>query len=160
MAYIEDGAGMTTLLIVSAVVAVAFVFGGWFIWFSPWAHTQRASHEARWAGFVDVRPDGLTELQRECERRLAEELASRGLSLRNRRIESDVGPNRDESMIIAEVPELDARVWLYPDQTDIVTPQKKLRLEEWDTLTPEEHFETVVSFVSSVQVVKSTSVGG
>jgi len=148
---------MTALLIVSAVVALALVFGGWLVWFSPLAHAQQQLHEARWAGFVDAKHDGLTELQHECERRLVEELASRGLSLQNRRIEPDLGPNRDESMVVAEVPELEAQIWFYPDQTDISTPKQNLRLEEWDTKTPEEHFETVVSFIRSLQAVAPTS---
>ena len=155
---------MRTLIIASVLVVAALILGSWLVWFSPWARKQRGEHEAAWAGFTDPDPSGLSQLQRECERRLAEVLASRGLSLRNRRIEEDpLEPYQAPSttrearnrgcMIVADMPELGAEVWISGDQTDISSPSDELRLEEWDTKTPDEHYETVVSFVRSLPLI-------
>ena len=132
-----------------------------------WFHDVRswnAEHRAAWATCTDPGADGFTPLQRECERRLAEVLASRGLLLLNRRIEADpLGPYQAPSstgeaqtpgcMVVAEITELGATVWLYRDQTDIRTSSKELRLEEWDTKTPEQHYDAVVAFVGSLPLV-------
>jgi hypothetical protein len=55
-----------------------------------------------------------------------------------------------EDHIVAEVLELEAKMWIYRDQTDVVTPKAQLRLEEWDARTPEAHRAKVVAFLDSL----------
>lgn len=132
-----------------------------------WLHDVsgwNAEHRAAWAGLTDPGADGFTPFQQECEQRLSRVVASRGLSLLNRRLEADPlepyqAPSRTSEgrnpgcMIVAEIAELGAKVWLSGDQTDISAPSKQLRLERWDTKTPEQHYEAVVSFVRSLPLV-------
>jgi hypothetical protein len=57
-----------------------------------------------------------------------------------------------ERFIVAEVPGLSATVWIYFDQTDIRAPTRELRLEEWATKTPEDHYRLVREFVASLPI--------
>jgi len=81
-------------------------------------------------------------------------LRQRGLALVNR--STECGPTwpgaPDEIIVLAEVPELGARISLYSDSTEINTLNQHLLLEEWATETPEEHFRIVREFVTRLPV--------
>ena len=120
-----------------------------------------AAHDAAWAPVVGLDPDGLSPHQKECERRVTAKLAQRGLKLVNRRLTPDplaeysaipneAGPVSGEITIVAELVEAGATFWFYTDQTDIASPCVTLRLEVWDTKTPEEHYEAVLNVVEAL----------
>jgi hypothetical protein len=70
----------------------------------------------------------------------------------DRRIEQLTGLHAPEPIIVAEVPALDAQLWIYVDQTDVFTPTKRFSLEEWDAKTPEEHIDRVVEHIRELPV--------
>src|SRR5262245_16938288 len=110
-----------------------------------------SEHRDAWSVARASGPDGLTAFQVECELRLSSALAARGLSLEQRQIEPFRWPGEEpELMVVACVPNLSAEVWIYADQTEIKTPGATLRLEAWDTKTPEEHYARVEAFVASL----------
>ncbi len=108
-----------------------------------------SDHRSSWSGMVEPGPDGMTQFQGECERAIVETLSDRGLSLRERTVEGD-----SERFVVAQVPELSATVWIYSNQTDIDAPGQELRLEQWDTRTPEDHYERVLAFLSGLPLVE------
>lgn len=55
-----------------------------------------------------------------------------------------------ELYISGKVPKLEARVWIYEDQTEICNPALDLRLECWDTKTPEEHHAIIAEHLKSL----------
>ena len=115
-----------------------------------WLTEQRqwnADHKRAWAGAAEPGPDGLSRLQRDTEAAVRALLKERGLDLVNRELVRTGGP---EDYIVADVPALQAKVWIYSDQTDVETPTADLRLEEWDARTPEEHLEKVLAFLRSL----------
>ena len=105
-------------------------------------------HEASWEPARTIGPDGVSPFQVECEKTIKASLSSHGLELKNGRVESLGG----EPMIIAEVPELEAKIWIYKNQTDIKTSSDSLCLEELDSKTTEEHLQKVREFISSLFV--------
>jgi hypothetical protein len=121
--------------------------------------TWHEDHETAWAQCRTPGHDGLTLFQRDCERRVLAALEARGLSLSNRRIEElrGSGDEDTEPMIVGEIPVLGAKLWIYADQTDITTQTEELRLEEWDTKTPAEHFAAVEEFVLSLPRVEGAA---
>lgn len=120
-------------------------------WFGSFS-TSRAEHEAAWSAVREPGPDGFSAHQRDCERELQAALELRGLSLQNRRVELVRPTLKDpkEALVYAEVPQLGAEIWVSASQTDIDTPGKSLRLEEWDCRTPAEHVRIVRDFVESL----------
>ncbi len=48
------------------------------------------------------------------------------------------------------IPELDAEVWIYEDQTEIATTERSLNLERWGVRSPAEHFEIVEEFLTEL----------
>ena len=62
-----------------------------------------------------------------------------------RRIEGE-----NEIYISATVPELEVKLWIYEDQTEIRSPGQELNLESWDTKTPEEHYSIVEEHLKGI----------
>jgi len=152
-------------------IAVALVFGGAAVLAAFRVGTYLADESLHpfdldaWNACTTPAADGFTPFQRECERRITDVLASRGLALVNRRIEPDRDyyerssiPDRGEHpacVVVAEVPALGARVEVLGNETYVYAPSHDFRLEAWDRKTPELHYEAVVAFVRSLPLTSS-----
>jgi hypothetical protein len=72
-------------------------------------------------------------------------LLSRGLSLANERIDGET-----ERYVVADVPDLGVELWVYLDGACATSPSGDLRLEEWDTRSPDEMCQRVAEFLRTV----------
>ena len=106
-------------------------------------------HRRTWEGVTDPGPDGLSPFQRDTEALVRAALRERGLELAGRELVRTEGDA--ENYIVADIPRLAAKIWIYRDQTDVVTPTSELRLEEWDARTPDEHRARVIDFIRCLQ---------
>jgi len=110
--------------------------------FRDWRDWRSVS-KAAWMPYLEIGPDGLSRLQVETERRLARLLMIRGLQLVDRQFEEDCLSDPESNFpvfsVVAQIPEIDAEIWLYTDETQIAAPGLDLRLERWGVKTPEEH---------------------
>lgn len=88
---------------------------------------------------------GLRNYQVNVESIIEAILAENNLRLSDRVIESGI-----EVYISGKVPKLDAEIWIYEDQTDIKNPGLDLRLECWDTKTPQEHYVIVAEHLTGI----------
>lgn len=115
----------------------------------------RADHEAAWAPVRQPDSDGFSPHLVASERLVVEVLRERGLALTSREVH--MGRILDHeplaAWVTASVPELGAELWLSCDQTEIVAPNYKLILEEWDTRTPQEHLDTVADAIRQLPLV-------
>lgn len=100
-----------------------------------------ADHRKSWAGAGDAGPDGLSAFQRQCMEAVRRTLSSRGMSLANERIEGET-----ERYVVAGVPDLGAELWVYLDGACATSPLGEMRLEEWDTRSPDEMCDRVAEF--------------
>jgi len=100
-------------------------------------------------------PDGFSPFQRGTEIRVRDVLQQRGLTLAERHVVPT--PGDGGSFIAARIPGLSAEIWMHLDQTDIVSPNGQLRLEEWDARTPEEHYAKVVQFLQKLPLTPDAS---
>lgn len=119
--------------------------------FRAWLEKERRwkdEHRRAWAGVAEPGPDGLSSFHGDTEAAIQAALQDRGLTITSREIVRTRGGVEDH--IVAEVLELEAKMWIYRDQTDVVTPKAQLRLEEWDARTPEAHRARVVAFLDSL----------
>ena len=113
-------------------------------WFSE-ARRWHNDNVRTWADHGEPGPDGLSPFQREAEDQVREKLASRGVELTERQILGE-----GERYITATIPRLDATIWIYHDGTEIQSSDDELRLERWDTRTPDEHRARVFEFLDAL----------
>jgi hypothetical protein len=114
---------------------------------SDWL-TENRRRKLAWATATEPGVDGFTPLQRETEAAVRAVLEERGLRLVQRELIRTEGGA--EQYVVADIPELSAKIWIYQDQTDVESPNASLRLERWDARTPTEHREKVVTFLRAL----------
>ncbi len=110
---------------------------------------RRTDHVAAWheVGIPD-KPDGSTSFQRSCEARLRSLIAQRGLSI------VEVNAMKHEHPYICfEVPQLNARFYVYENGAQVTARGFDLILEEWDFRTPEEMIERALNYVRDLPIV-------
>ena len=133
----------------SLLFVAAGVVGLVLLVFPPWqwaeARRWRKAHELAWEGLDEPGEDGLTPFQREMEPRALEVLEHRGAAVTDRRVLGD-----DESYVLLNIASLNAQIWIYQTEAHVNTYDLGLRLEEWDTKTPEEHYTRVTEFLESL----------
>ena len=127
---------------VGTVLSVLLAFPPW-----RWAEARHWNREHRraWEGFDHPGPDGLTPFQVGMEARVLDVLEHRGAPVTDRRVLGD-----EESYVLVNVASLNAQVWIYETEAHVNTYDLELRLEEWDTKTPEEHYSRVTEFLESL----------
>jgi hypothetical protein len=113
-------------------------------WFSE-ARRWHGDNVRTWKGHDEPGPDGLSPFQRETEATLRAILSARGLEMVERQILGE-----DDRYIVAKIPRAEATIWIYCDETQIESGAEVLRLERWDTRTPEEHRDKAVEFLNSL----------
>ena len=116
----------------------------WFAENKQW----NQDHREGWMGLTEPDSGGLSPFQRGTEIRVRDILQRRGLYLVNRRV-IPMGDD-GEHYVVAEILPLEAKIWMYSDQTDVSSPMGELRLEEWDARTPEDHYARVTEFLESL----------
>jgi hypothetical protein len=121
--------------------------------FHEWWHWRRI-HDLAWAPYLVLHEDGLNGFQHETERRIVGILMLRGLCLSNRHLEgfppSEPQAHDGTLAVCAEIPELEAEIWICDDQTEIAAERESLRLERWGLKTPDEHFSIVEDFLTGL----------
>lgn len=113
-----------------------------------WIQRQKewsTDHRTSWAGAGDAGPDGLSPLQRQCMEAVRQALSIRGIPLANERIEGDM-----ERFVVADVPDLGAVVWIYLSGACAMAPSGEMRVEEWDTRSPDEMCQRVADFLRTL----------
>ena len=109
------------------------------------AQQWNTEHDAAWSQVLEKNDSGLTLYQAKVESIIEAILAEHNLQLSDRKVEGG-----SELYITGKVAKLKVKVWIYEDQTDISNPGLELRLECWDTKTPEEHYAIVAEHLESV----------
>ena len=93
-----------------------------------------AQHTAAWADAITRDDDGLSLMQRVCEARLGEELATIGSQLTERAIEdAPMAP-----WIRARIDNSALSIWFHDDTAGLDAPKSHNVFEHWDYRTPEE----------------------
>lgn len=114
-----------------------------------WIRRQQewsADHRTSWSGTGNAGPDGLSRFQQQCMDVISRVLSGRGMSLANERMEGET-----ERFVVVEVPALGAVVWIYVDGVCATSPSGEMRIEEWDTRSPDEMCQRIADFLRALR---------
>ena len=124
------------------------IFHKIFTWYKE-SKNWHVEHEAAWKKAFEKNSAGFNIFQLEIESRIRAILNKSNYRLINRKTERTYNVE-SEWIITAKIDKLDLDVWIYDNQADISGEKTEFRLEEWDVKTPDEYYEKIEKYLSSV----------